>query len=127
MKKICLIFCMVLVLTGCGSNGKMPGDLTVDRVRELAAADVDLLNAKDYDALFARMTPEMTEALTQEEFAELWEGVLADAGEFTALTKYTVSAKDGYAGCRVQVVYENGKFNIDFAYDGEERLAGMYF
>ena len=80
----------------------------------------------EYDALTDSMDDTMKEAISAEEWPEIWQPLAQQLGTFVEVEKHTIVGKDGMAVDVAQAAFENGKLTFTLSYDSSYRLAGLY-
>ena len=66
------------------------------------------------------------EAISAEEWPEIWQPLAQQLGAFVEVEKHTIVGKDGMAVDVAQAAFENGKLTFTLSYDSSYRLAGLY-
>ena len=72
------------------------------------------------------MDDTMKEAISAEEWPEIWQPLAQQLGTFVEVEKHTIVGKDGMAVDVAQAAFENGKLTFTLSYDSSYRLAGLY-
>ena len=119
-----LAFALCLGLAGCG--GSLPEGMDEEQVRQAAETTISQLVDEDYAALTASMDDPMKQAISEEEWPDIWEPVAQQMGAFVELEKHTIVGKDGMAVDVAKAKFENGTLTFTLSYDTSYRLAGLY-
>lgn len=117
-----LVLC--LGLAGCGAS--LPDGMGEESVQQAAETTISQLVNEEYDALTDSMDDTMKEAISAEEWPEIWQPLAQQLGAFVEVEKHTIVGKDGMAVDVAQAVFENGKLTFTLSYDSSYRLAGLY-
>ena len=117
-----LVLC--LGLAGCGAS--LPDGMDEESVQQAAETTINQLVNEEYDALTDSMDDTMKEAISAEEWPEIWQPLAQQLGAFVEVEKHTIVGKDGMAVDVAQAAFENGKLTFTLSYDSSYRLAGLY-
>ena len=117
-----LVLC--LGLAGCGAS--LPDGMDEESVQQAAETTISQLVNEEYDALTDSMDDTMKEAISAEEWPEIWQPLAQQLGAFVEVEKHTIVGKDGMAVDVAQAIFENGKLTFTLSYDSSYRLAGLY-
>ena len=117
-----LVLC--LWLAGCGAS--LPDGMDEESVQQAAETTISQLVNEEYDALTDSMDDTMKEAISAEEWPEIWQPLAQQLGAFVEVEKHTIVGKDGMAVDVAQAAFENGKLTFTLSYDSSYRLAGLY-
>ena len=117
-----LVLC--LGLAGCGAS--LPDGRDEESVQQAAETTISQLVNEEYDALTDSMDDTMKEAISAEEWPEIWQPLAQQLGAFVEVEKHTIVGKDGMAVDVAQAAFENGKLTFTLSYDSSYRLAGLY-
>lgn len=117
-----LVLC--LGLAGCGAS--LPDGMDEESVQQAAETTISQLVNEEYDALTDSMDDTMKEAISAEEWPEIWQPLAQQLGAFVEVEKHTIVGKDGMAVDVAQAAFENGKLTFTLSYDSSYRLAGLY-
>ena len=117
-----LVLC--LGLAGCGAS--LPDGMDEESVQQAAETTISQLVNEEYDALTDSMDDTMKEAISAEEWPEIWQPLAQQLGVFVEVEKHTIVGKDGMAVDVAQAAFENGKLTFTLSYDSSYRLAGLY-
>ena len=117
-----LVLC--LGLAGCGAS--LPDGMDEESVQQAAETTISQLVNEEYDALTDSMDDTMKEAISAEEWPEIWQPLAQQLGAFVKVEKHTIVGKDGMAVDVAQAAFENGKLTFTLSYDSSYRLAGLY-
>ena len=117
-----LVLC--LGLAGCGAS--LPDGMDEESVQQAAETTISQLVNEEYDALTDSMDDTMKEAISAEEWPEIWQPLAQQLGAFVEVEKPTIVGKDGMAVDVAQAAFENGKLTFTLSYDSSYRLAGLY-
>lgn len=117
-----LVLC--LGLAGCGAS--LPDGMDEESVQQAAETTISQLVNEEYDALTDSMDDTMKEAISAEEWPEIWQPLAQQLGTFVEVEKHTIVGKDGMAVDVAQAAFENGKLTFTLSYDSSYRLAGLY-
>ena len=117
-----LVLC--LGLAGCGAS--LPDGMDEESVQQAAETTISQLVNEEYDALTDSMDDPMKEAISAEEWPEIWQPLAQQLGAFVEVEKHTIVGKDGMAVDVAQAAFENGKLTFTLSYDSSYRLAGLY-
>jgi uncharacterized protein len=90
-----------------------------------ANALLDALDAGDFAAVHARFNPTMAAAIGEEQLAQVWKSLPAQAGAFKARGETKLAERDGHMLVNIPLQYEKGEFNAVFAFDAEHRVGGL--
>ena len=117
-----LVLC--LGLAGCGAS--LPDGMDEESVQQAAETTISQLVNEEYDALTDSMDDTMKEAISAEEWPEIWQPLAQQLGAFVEVEKHTIVGKDGMAVDVAQAAFENGKLTFTLSYDSSYRLASLY-
>lgn len=117
-----LVLC--LGLAGCGAS--LPDGMDEESVQQAAETTISQLVNEEYDALTDSMDDTMKEAISAEEWPEIWQPLAQQLGTFVEVEKHTIVGKDGMAVDVAQAAFENGKLTFTLSYESSYRLAGLY-
>ena len=117
-----LVLC--LGLAGCGAS--LPDGMDEESVQQAAETTISQLVNEEYDALTDSLDDTMKEAISAEEWPEIWQPLAQQLGAFVEVEKHTIVGKDGMAVDVAQAAFENGKLTFTLSYDSSYRLAGLY-
>lgn len=117
-----LVLC--LGLAGCGAS--LPDGMDEESVQQAAETTISQLVNEEYDALTDSMDDTMKEAISAEEWPEIWQPLAQQLGAFVEVEKHTIVGKDGMAVDVAQAAFKNGKLTFTLSYDSSYRLAGLY-
>ena len=117
-----LVLC--LGLAGCGAS--LPDGMDEESVQQAAETTISQLVNEEYDALTDSMDDTMKEAISAEEWPEIWQPLAQQLGTFVEVEKHTIVGKDGMAVDVAQATFENGKLTFTLSYESSYRLAGLY-
>ena len=115
---------LCLGLAGCGAS--LPDGMDEESVQQAAETTISQLVNEEYDALTDSMDDTMKEAISAEEWPEIWQPLAQQLGAFVEVEKHTIVGKDGMAVDVAQAAFENGKLTFTLSYDSSYRLAGLY-
>ena len=117
-----LVLC--LGLAGCGAS--LPDGMDEESVQQAAETTISQLVNEEYDALTDSMDDTMKEAISAEEWPEIWQPLAQQLGAFVEVEKHTIVGKDSMAVDVAQAAFKNGKLTFTLSYDSSYRLAGLY-
>jgi len=93
----------------------------------LSRAAASELATSEYPALYARFTPQMQMALSEEALPMLAAQLFAGAGEFEGIEgEPACQAVQGLSACVVPLGFEASVVSLRIAIDGEGRVAGLF-
>ncbi len=121
----------VVFLAGC-SSPKLSSDFNEADVKQAAENVVNLLNAQDSAGLKQLFTTEMTAAITDDVFTQIYAD-LAEGGSFEAIENISVigstdkSSAEDFAVAIVQAKYEKKTFIYTISFNKQMQLAGLYY
>jgi uncharacterized protein len=90
-----------------------------------ANAVLDAMDAGDFAAAHARFDPAMAAAVSQEQLAQVWTTLPAQAGPLKARGEAKVVERDGRTLVSIPLHYEKAELNAVFAFDAEHRIGGF--
>ena len=120
------ILTLVLCLGRAGCGASLPDGMDEESVQQAAETTISQLVNEEYDALTDSMDDTMKEAISAEEWPEIWQPLAQQLGTFVEVEKHTIVGKDGMAVDVAQAAFENGKLTFTLSYDSSYRLAGLY-
>jgi dienelactone hydrolase len=91
------------------------------------AATLDRLAARDFEGARAYFDATMTEKLPASALGQVWSGLTAQLGPLTSRTLRAERQEMGYAVRTYDCAFEKGHFGARFAFDGEQKIAGLFF
>ncbi|MEA5051067.1 MAG: DUF3887 domain-containing protein [Oscillospiraceae bacterium] len=129
LRACALLSLLALLLSGCGS--KLPEGFAQADVEAAAKQTVALVNAGDYDGLFASLRGDVQELIKKEDIETAFRSVLDKAGAFVDYKKITLAGTKGasgeeYAVAAVACTYENATVTYTLSYDADYALVGLY-
>lgn len=135
MKKlICLLFCAMLLLAGCGGNNLAPLDAQFDEavLKTRAAEIIEHANAGDYEGLCAFIREDVQAQVDAATLSEAWGGTIEAAGEFVEIKNaYCYGTDDpstgeAYAVVIVNCRYAHAQHVFTLSFDANLELLGLY-
>lgn len=126
-----VLLTLAAVLTGCASN-KLSDDYDEDEVKAKAEEVVNLVNARDYEAVIELIPEELRAELTVEGLKTAWDERLTECGEFSKFSKEVIlgqTMKDTGEELAVAVIvadYENDKAQFTLSFNKDMALVGCY-
>ncbi len=80
-----------------------------------------------FDKIHDRFDERMQDALSKEQLKEAWEKLTAQAGSFQKITDVKTQQVGTYQTVNNMSAFEKGTFNIQIAYNSEEKISGLFF
>jgi len=123
------VLCLALV-TGCGST-ELSDKFDRAEVESSAKEVIQLVNAKDGEAIRAMGTTAVKEALTDEQMKPVY-AMVDEAGEFKDVKDIVVvgqtdkKTKTEYAVAVAKAEYENKTLTYTISFTTDMKLAGLY-
>lgn len=128
MKKlICVISIILCGAFLCSCAVKLPGSMTEEKTTQSAAAIINLLNNKDYEAFDKTCEQVLVDAFANASLSDAWEPFYTEAGNFEKVEKTELQSSKGYAVAIVQAKYANKTVVFTLSFNTEYQLAGIYF
>lgn len=93
----------------------------------LARGVVEQLSRGELDAVVDRFDQTMQANLSKDQLAEVWGGLVGQVGGVKAIEETAVSQRDGYDIVTVIVRFERAPMAVRVAFDGDQRIAGLFF
>jgi len=123
---LCLVF-----LTGCGGGPELSDKFDQAKVESSAKEVIQLVNAKDGEALRAMGTPEVKKKLTDAAMEDVY-AMVDEAGVFKGVEDIRVAgytdkkSKTEYAVVVAKAEYENRTLTYTISFTTDMELAGLY-
>lgn len=124
MKKLLLVFCVLLGLTGCGQV--LDESFDKETLKQETIAIVENLNDENYDAIVTTVNDDLKDTLSASVIQKAWEPVYEKLGESRDKSSCTIKANGDYATVVLISNYANGKLQVTATYNTDMELIGLY-
>jgi dienelactone hydrolase len=140
-----VFFMIASMMTGPGAAGEIPAAANLESAAvttgpgtaQEAPIETDLQSAArrfvsiwasgDYQGATGTFDETMSKAMPPEKMKEAWESLTARAGKFEEITGTRTEKVEGYDIVYVTCRLELASVDIKVVYDGERRIAGLWF
>lgn len=96
-------------------------------IADLARSFVELLENEDFAVAFERFDPAMKDAVPEAKLAETWLALKGQVGAFISQSAARVESVQGFEVALVRAEFEATPLDIKVVFDGERRVAGLFF
>ncbi len=117
-KFMAVLLALALLLTAAFAEEDM-------ELQARAEAICDGLLAGDYASVAMEFDENMAALVSAEALEEMWGGIAPMMGEYRGRGEVSQEAREGYQLAVVEERYANGNLQIQIAFDGEGRIAGL--
>lgn len=130
-KKYAVLICAVFVAFCLSACAGLSGDIDEDRLREQSYAVISLIDAADYETLYAMLRSDVAEETTPAQMSDTFIPLLGDLGARQEYkrerfkTKTNKDTDEKYYFCQFTVMYENGAATYSVAFDLDYTLIGL--
>lgn len=124
MKKLLLVFCVLLGVTGCGQALNESFDKEI--LKEETITIVENLNDENYDAIVSIVNDDLKDILSSPVIQKAWEPVYERLGEYQDKSSCTIKANGDNATVILISDYVNGKLQVTATYNTDMELIGLY-
>jgi hypothetical protein len=108
-------------------SGEARADADDEARASIATQLIAQLRDGDYEAPMAHFDASMREALPAERLRQTWAGLTAQAGGLVSFEAAGASDHQGYRIHHVACTFERMPLIADVVFDGEGRIAGLFF
>lgn len=128
MRKYFRILLLALVL-GLTAASCSPAELPPleGEPADLAREFISGLAGGDYEGCFAYFNVKMGRAMKAKKLEKVWTDLQAQVGPYRGETELREDVADGYDVVNVTSEFENDPLVIRIVFDGERRVAGLWF
>lgn len=118
---VCVILCL---LAACGQP---PQDIGAVDLTKQAKDFVDLMVQGDYTGVVARFDKKMQEVLSENQVEEMWSAMQVRYGQYQKQIGVRQTTEQGFDCVYVTCAFEKQNIDIKVVFDGEQKVAGLWF
>jgi dienelactone hydrolase len=123
-----IISCLIIVgsvFSGCVEQETTPPEKNIE---EIARDATIYLSNGNYTDVYNLFNSEMKNALSVKQLEEVWDGVIAQYGEFKGIVKTRIENDSNYNLVFVTCNFsKQGYFDIKFVFDSKKQIWGLWF
>lgn len=124
MKKLLLVFCVLLGITGCAQQ--LDESFEKDALEQATTTIVENLNSANYDVIENTVNNELKDILSASVIAKAWEPVYERLGDYKGESSLKIKPNGETATVILISDYANGKMQITATYNTDMELVGLY-
>lgn len=132
MKKLVMIFSLLLFLTGCGQEGQSASEISVVNEQanytQLAISAATKISENAFDELYQMLDEQMQSQLSRQELESAWRKLLLQMGELQYYSSnFSLSEINGIMVADIPFIFAHDQLMIELSFNNRGEISAIYF
>jgi len=124
---IILFLMMPLFVFSCSNSQEPVGPPLEGDIADLAEEFIADMHAEDFNSAVSFFNADMKKAMSERKLQQNWEAVLAQQGAYEGEIEKHIEESGDYRAVNIITDFAAGPINIRVVFDGDNRVAGLWF